>query len=183
MSDQLSGTSVALLLARRGTEEVEFTEPRDALTDAGADVDVVGSETGTAETVNEDLNEGGSYEVERSFGDVSAEEYDALVIPGGCVGADTLRADEAAVGFVGGFLEAGKPMGVICHAPWVLVEAGGVEGRRLTSYHSIRTDLRNAGGDPVDEAVVVDDGLVTSRNPDDLDAFCEAVVEEFADRT
>ena len=178
MSESLSDTTVAVLLAPRGTEEPEFTEPRDALTDAGATVDVVGSETGEVQTVNNDLDPGDSYEIEKSFSDVSADDYDGLVVPGGAVGADELRADEEAVEFVEQVVEAEKPVGVICHGPWVLAEADVIDGRTLTSYSSIKTDLRNAGGEWVDEEVVVDGHLVTSRNPDDLDAFCESVVDQ-----
>ncbi|MFH5801230.1 type 1 glutamine amidotransferase domain-containing protein [Haladaptatus sp. CMAA 1911] len=179
MADTLTDTNVAIFIASRGTEEVEFTEPKEAVEDAGANVDVVGAETGEVETVNHDLEEGGTYEVERTFSEASADEYDALLIPGGAVGADTLRADQDAVGFVRDVFDAGKPIGVICHGPWTLVEADVVEGRTLTSYPSLQTDIRNAGGEWVDEEVVVDEGLVTSRKPDDLSAFCDKVVEEF----
>ena len=179
MTPDLSDTTVAVLLAPRGTEEPEFTEPKRALEEAGASVDVVGVETGEVQAVNNDLEPGDSYEVEKSFSDVSADEYDGLVVPGGTVGADELRADDDAVSFVSEVVDAGTPVGVICHGPWVLVEAEAAEGRTLTSYHSLQTDIRNAGGEWVDEEVVVDDDVVTSRNPDDLDAFCERIVEEF----
>lgn len=178
MTDSLEGKNVAVFLAQQGTEEVEFTEPKEAVEDAGASVDVVGAETGEVQTVNNDLEPGGEYEIETTFAEVSAEEYDSLVVPGGCMGADTLRADDDAVRFVREFFETEKPMGVICHGPWTLVEADVVEGRTLTSYPSLQTDIRNAGGEWVDEEVVVDDGLVTSRKPDDLAAFCDKVVEE-----
>ena len=180
MTDSLDDTNVAIFVAQRGTEQVEFTDPKDAVAEAGASVDVLGAETGEVEAVNNDLDPGDTFEVEKSFSEVSADDYDALLIPGGAVGADTLRVDEDAVDMVREFDEAGKPMGVICHAPWVLVEADVVSGRTLTSYPSLQTDIRNAGGEWVDEEVVVDDGLVTSRNPDDLPAFCENVVEQFA---
>lgn len=179
MSDELSGTAVAVVLAPRGTEEVEFTEPRDAVADAGGDVTVVGTETGAARTVNGDLEYSDEYEVEEAFSDVSADDFDAVVVPGGTVGADELRADDEAVSFLRETVESGTPAAVICHGPWTLVEADVVEGRTLTSYPSLRTDVRNAGGEWVDEEVVVDDGVITSRNPDDLDAFCETLVEEF----
>lgn len=162
---------------------VEFTDPKEALEDAGASVDVVGAETGEAQMVNNDLEEDDTYEIERSFFDVSADEYDALVVPGGCVGADRLRADDDAVEFVAELADAGKPLGVICHGPWTLVEAGMADGRTLTSYHSLETDVRNAGGEWVDEEVVTDDGLVASRNPGNLDAFCETIVETFANES
>ncbi|MFC6834889.1 type 1 glutamine amidotransferase domain-containing protein [Halomarina ordinaria] len=181
MTDQpLAEKRIAVLLAPRGTEEVEFTDPKAAVEDAGASVDVVGAETGEVETVTNDLEPGETFAVETTFAEVSPGDYDGLVVPGGAVGADELRADEDAVDLVRGFVEAGVPVGVICHGPWVLVEADAVAGRTLTSYHSIRTDVRNAGGEWVDETVVTDDGLVTSRNPDDLPAFCDAVVEAFA---
>jgi protease I len=178
---RLDDRTVAVLIAPEGTEEVELTEPRRAVTEAGATVDVVGSETGEARTVNDDLEEGETFEVDHAFSDVSAEDYDAVVIPGGTVGVDRLRLDEDAIEFVRGHVSEGKPTGVICHGPWLLVEADEVDGRTLTSFPSLRTDVRNAGGEWVDEEVVVDGTLVTSRKPDDLDAFCEAIVETFAE--
>lgn len=181
MTNSLDDTNVAIFIAQRGTEEVEFTEPKAAVEDAGATVDVLGAETGEVEAVNNDLDPGDAFEVEKAFSEVSADDYDALLIPGGAVGADNLRADEDAVGMVREFADADKPMGVICHAPWTLVEADVVENRTLTSYPSLQTDIRNAGGEWVNEEVVVDDGLVTSRMPDDLEAFCENVIEQFAE--
>lgn len=179
MDGQLNGKTIAIFLAPRGTEEVEFTEPKQAIEDAGASVDVVGAETDTVQAVNNDLDPGDTFEVEQTFSAVSAVDYDGLVVPGGAVGADQLRADDDAVGLVAEFFEMDKPVGVICHGPWTLVEADVVKGRTLTSYPSLQTDIRNAGGDWVNEEVVTDQGLVTSRKPDDLSAFCETVVEEF----
>ncbi|WP_273842574.1 type 1 glutamine amidotransferase domain-containing protein [Rubrobacter calidifluminis] len=181
MAGELRGKKVAILLAPKGTEQVEFTEPKRALEEAGASVDVVGVETGDVQTMNHDTEPGDTFTVEKAFSEVSAEDYDGLVVPGGCVGADQLRANEEAVGFVRSFFEQGKPVGVICHGPWTLVEADVVRGRRLTSYWSIKTDIRNAGGEWVDEEVVTDGGLVTSRHPGDLEAFCSKVIEEFAE--
>jgi protease I len=178
MADSLEDENVAVFIAPMGTEEVEFTDPKEAVENAGATVDVVGAETGEVETVNGDINPGDSYEVEKTFSEVSPEDYSGLVIPGGCVGADQLRANDDAVEFIREYFEEEKPLGVICHAPWTLVEADVVDGRTLTSYPSLQTDIRNAGGEWVDEEVVVDEGLVTSRKPDDLDAFCDKVVEE-----
>jgi protease I len=180
MSDQLNDKTVAIFLARRGTEEVEFTEPKQAVEENGASVDVISSETGEVQTVNNDLDPGETFEAEKTFSEVSSDDYDALIVPGGAVGADQLRADDDAVSLVKGFFEQGKPVGVICHGPWTLVEADVVEGRTLTSFPSLQTDIRNAGGNWVDEEVVTDQGLVTSRKPDDLSAFCETIVEEFS---
>lgn len=180
-SIDLSGKRVALLLAPRGTEEPEFTEPKAALERAGASVTVVGLERGEAQTVTGDLDPAGTYPVEATFEDVEADAFDALVIPGGTVGSDTLRGSERAVAFVRAFFEQAKPVAAICHGPWLLVEADVLRGRTLTSWPTLRTDIRNAGGTWVDEEVVVDQGLVTSRNPDDLPAFCRKLVEEVAE--
>src|ERR687886_2493562 len=166
MANDLQGRKVAILVAPVGSEQVEFTEPKKAVEDAGASVDVVGIETGEAQTMNSDVNPGETFTVEKSFSEVSPDDYDALIVPGGTVGADALRGNEQAVSFVRGFFEQGKLVGVICHGPWTLVEADVVRGRTLTSYPTLQTDIRNAGGNWVNEEVVTDHGLVTSRNPD-----------------
>jgi len=181
VANELQGRRVAILLAPVGTEQVEFTEPKKAVEDAGAQVDVVGIQTGDAQTMNSDVNPGEAFTVEKTFSDVSPDDYDALIVPGGTVGADNLRGSEEAVNFVHGFFEQQKPVGVICHGPWTLVEADVVRGRTLTSFPTLQTDIRNAGGEWVDQEVVTDQGLVTSRNPDDLPAFCSKVVEEISE--
>jgi protease I len=181
VANELQGRRVAILLAPVGSEQVEFTEPKKAVEDAGAQVDVIGIQTGEAQTMNSDVNMGETFRVEKTFSDVSPDDYDALIVPGGTVGADNLRGSEEAVNFVHGFFEQQKPVGVICHGPWTLVEADVVRGRTLTSYPTLQTDIRNAGGEWVDQEVVTDQGLVTSRNPDDLPAFCSKLVEEIAE--
>ncbi len=181
MANELQGRKVAILIAPVGTEQVEFTEPKKAVEAEGATVEVIGLQAGEAQTMNADVNPGESFNAEKAVADVSPDDYDALIVPGGTVGADNLRGDAAAVAFVRGFFEQAKPVGVICHGPWTLVEADVVKGRTLTSYPTLQTDIRNAGGTWVDEEVCTDQGLVTSRNPDDLPAFCAKIVEEFAE--
>ena len=181
VANELQGKKIAILLAPVGTEQVEFTEPKRTAEDAGATVDVVGIQTGDAQTMNSDVNPGETFTVEKTFTEVSAGEYDGLIIPGGTVGSDNLRGDKDAVNFIHSFFEQAKPVAAICHGPWTLVEAGVVGGRTLTSYPTLQTDILNAGGNWVDEEVVVDQGLVTSRNPDDLPAFCSKVIEEIAE--
>ena len=181
MANELAGRKVAILIAPEGTEEPEFKEPKKAVEAAGATVHTISKEAGEVKTVNSDLEPGGSYTADKSFSEVSADDYDALIIPGGTVGADKLRGDSSAVAFIRSFFEQGKPVGAICHAPWTLIEAGVVKGRTLTSYPTLQTDLENAGATWQDKEVVTDQGLVTSRNPDDLPAFCAKLVEEIGE--
>ena len=180
MSDVLRERRVAILAAD-GVERVELERPRQAVEDAGAQVELLSIHDGEIAARNNDLEDAGTFTVDRLVGDASVDDYDALLLPGGTVNPDKLRMDERAVGFVREFFDSGKPVAAICHGPWTLVEAGVVQGRRITSFPSLRTDLRNAGADVVDEEVVVDQGLVSSRSPDDLPAFCEKIVEEFAE--
>jgi protease I len=179
MANALQGRRVAILAAD-GVEQVELEKPRQAVLDEGATVELVSLDTGEIQAMNGDIDKGEKFPVDRKVADVEVGDFDALLLPGGTMNPDNLRTDPAAVKFAGDFVRAGKPVGVICHGPWTLVEADVVRGRTLTSYPSIRTDIRNAGGTVVDEEVVVDNGLVSSRNPDDLPAFCRAVVKEFA---
>ena len=175
----LSGKTVAVL-ATDGFEQVELTEPMKALKEAGATVEIVAPKGGQIQGFNH-FDKGDMFRVDRTLEEADAGRYDALLMPGGAHNPDQLRVERAATDFVRAFFDAGKPVAAICHAPWVLIDAGVAEGRRLTSYKTIRTDLRNAGAEVVDEEVVVDQGLVTSRGPDDLPAFCARMVEEFAE--
>jgi protease I len=179
MGSQLKGRTVAFLVAQEGVEEVELTRPREAVEAAGAVTHLIAPEPGEI-VAFEHLDRSGSYPVDRSLDEAHAGDYDALVLPGGVANPDQLRTDPRAVRFVQEMVAAGKPVGVICHGPWTLVEADLVRGRTITSWPSLQTDIRNAGGDWVDEEVVVDNGLVSSRKPDDLPVFCATVVEEFA---
>jgi protease I len=179
VADKLQGKRVAFL-ATDMVEQVELTEPWKAVKEAGATPELLSLEEGKIQGFNH-YDKGDTFKVDRTVEEASADDYDALVIPGGVGNPDTMRTDENAVELVRQFFEQGKPVGVICHGPWMLVEAGVVRGRTVTSWPSLRTDIRNAGGDWVDEKVVVDDGLVTSRKPDDLRAFNAKIVEEFAE--
>jgi protease I len=179
MADQLQGKRVAFLFTE-GVEQVELTEPLEAVRKAGADTDLISLEKGEVEAWNH-FDKGDKFKADHAVADVDASDYDGLVLPGGVANPDQLRADPDAVKFVRDFFEQKKPVGVICHGPWMLVEADVVKGRKVTSWPSVKTDLSNAGADWVDEEVVVDNGLVTSRKPDDLPAFCAKVVEELAE--
>jgi deglycase len=179
MAGTLTGRRVAILAAR-GVEQVELVQPRQAVTEAGATTELLSIESGTVQATNHDLELADQFDVDRVVSEVSVDDYDALLLPGGTLNPDTLRQNSAAVGFVRDFVEAGKPVGVICHGPWTLVEADVVRGRTLTSWPSVRTDIRNAGGTVRDQEVVTDGNLVSSRGPDDLPAFCRAIVTHFA---
>jgi protease I len=179
VADKLQGKRVAFL-ATDMVEQVELTEPWKAVKDAGGTPELVSLKEGEIQGFNH-YDKADTFKVDRTVEEAQAEDYDALVIPGGVGNPDTMRTDENAVQLVRDFFEQGKPVGVICHGPWMLVEAGVVRGRKVTSWPSLQTDIRNAGGDWVDQEVVVDAGLVTSRKPDDLPAFNEKIVEEFCE--
>ena len=176
---KLDGKKIAFLFTD-GVEQVELYKPAHAVREAGGEVEYLTLEPGEVQGF-EHLEHGDKIQVDKAVAEASADDYDGLVLPGGVANPDFLRADESAVAFVRGFVEQAKPIGAICHGPWTLVEADVVNGRTLTSFHSIKTDIRNAGGNWVDEEVHVDQGLVTSRNPDDLPAFCDKSVEEFCE--
>jgi len=165
------------ILATNGFEESELREPKKALEKAGADVDIVSLEKGEIKSWA-DGNWSTSYKVDKTLDEVSQKDYNALMLPGGVINPDILRRDENAISFIKSFFEYHKPVAAICHAPWLLAEADVLEGRNVTSFHSIKTDIINAGANWTDEEVVVDSGLVTSRNPDDLPAFNSKLVEE-----
>lgn len=179
MADELQGKRIAILAAD-GVERLELEQPRQALQDAGATAVLLSLHEGEIKARENDLDEAGTFPVDALVKSASADDYDALLLPGGTVNPDQLRVDTDAVGFVRDVMVAGKPVAAICHGPWTLIEAGVVEGRTLTSYPSIRTDLRNAGANIVDEEVARDGNLITSRSPEDLPAFCAAMVELFS---
>jgi deglycase len=180
MPDTLNGKKIAII-ATDGVEQVELVKPREAVQNAGATTELLSLDSGEIQAMNSDIEPADTFTVDKAIADASPDDYDGLILPGGTVNADRLRMDENVISFVQKFFADAKPVGVICHGPWTLVEADLVRGRTLTSYPSLRTDIRNAGGEVVDEEVVVDEGLVSSRNPDDLPAFCDKIVEEFAE--
>lgn len=177
MAGKLEGKRIAFLVANEGVEQVELTEPWKAVESEGGTPELVSLESGTIQAFNH-LDKGDTFDVDREVSAAKADDYDGLVLPGGVANPDFLRADQDAVAFTRAFFEQAKPVAAICHGPWTLVEADVVRGRTLTSWPSIQTDIKNAGGTWVDEEVHVDQGLVTSRNPDDLPAFCAKLVEE-----
>jgi protease I len=179
MAKDLEGQKVAILAAD-GVERIELEEPRGALEGAGATTELLSIHPGEIAARQHDINSAGTLEVDRQVSDASVDDYDALLLPGGTVNPDQLRMNAGAVQFVKRFADSGKPIAAICHGPWTLAEADVVRGHRFTSWPSIRTDLRNAGAEVVDEQVVVDGQFTTSRSPDDLPAFCPAIIEQFA---
>ena len=180
MADKLHGKRIAFLVANEGVEQVELTEPWKAVEEQGGQPELISLEPGQVQGFNH-LDKADTFEVDKTVSEAEVSDYEGLVLPGGVANPDILRMSEDAVAFVRGFVEAGKPIGAICHGPWTLVEADVVRGRTLTSWPSIQTDIRNAGGEWVDEEVHVDAGLVTSRKPDDLPAFSDKIVEEFCE--
>jgi protease I len=180
MASELNGKRIAFLVAQEGVEQVELTDPWDAVKQAGASPELIAPEAGTVQAFNH-LDKASTFPVDRTLSEISSQEYDGVVLPGGVANPDELRLEERAVRFLQDYYGEGKPIGVICHGPWTLVEADLVRGRTITSWPSLKTDIRNAGGRWVDEEVVVEQGLVSSRRPDDLPAFCAKIVEEFAE--
>jgi protease I len=179
MAKELKGKRVAALLTK-GFEQVELIDPKKALERAGATVSVVAPEAGTVQGWHH-ADWGQAVDVDETLDQAAADQYDALLLPGGVINADHIRLNAKAVQFVKDFFDAGKPIAVICHAPWILIEAGVVSGLRMTSYPSLKTDLHNAGANWVDEEVVNDRGVVSSRKPQDLPAFTLKMIEEFAE--
>ncbi len=179
MSNKLDGKRVAFL-ATDGVEQVELTQPWEALKNEGATVELISLTSGTIQGFNH-LDKADTFPVDHTVASVSVDDYDALLLPGGVANPDTLRSDNRAVDFTRDFFTQGKPVAAICHGPWVLVEADVVRDRKVTSWPSVKTDITNAGGKWEDSEVVVDSGLVTSRKPDDLKTFCAKAIEEFAE--
>lgn len=179
MEQKLTGKKVAILVAD-GFEQVEMTKPREALQEAGAEISIVSPSSGKIQGMNH-ADKGDKFDVDIALADAIPDDFDALMIPGGLMNPDQLRATTEALEFVRHFFDNGKPVAAICHAPWVLIDAGAVRGRTLTSWPAIKTDVRNAGATWVDQEVVVDNGLVTGRKPDDIPAFNKKMIEEFAE--
>jgi protease I len=179
MADDLEGRTIAIL-ATDGVEQVELEQPRSAVQDAGARTELLSLDDGEIQAMNHDIEPGDRFRVDRKVAGASIDDYAALILPGGTCNPDRLRMNADAVSFVRDFVTSGKPVGVICHGPWTLVEADVVRGRRITSWPSVRTDLRNAGAEVVDEQVVTDGNITSSRWPDDLPAFCQTIVREFS---
>jgi protease I len=179
MAQDLTGKTVAFLVAPEGIEQVELTSPWEAVVDAGGTPRLVSTEAGEVQAYNH-LDKADTFRVDQVVGSADPSSYDALVLPGGVANPDALRTDAKAVDFARTFVASGKPVAAICHAPWTLVEAGVLKGKRLTSWPSLQTDIRNAGGEWVDEEVVVDGNLITSRKPDDLKAFNQALLDALA---
>jgi protease I len=180
MSSELKGKRIAFLVAQEGVEEVELVEPWNAVEAAGGAPELIAPENRPVQAMNH-LDKGASFNVDETLAEAEPGDYDGAVLPGGVANPDQLRTEGRAISFLQELFGEGKPVGVICHGPWTLVEADLVRGRTITSWPSLQTDIRNAGGNWVDEQVVVDQGLVSSRNPDDLPAFCAKIVEEFAE--
>jgi protease I len=179
MANELQGKKIAFL-ATDGVEQIELVEPWKAVEHAGGEPELLSIQPGKIQGF-EHLDKGEEFSVDKHVSQADPDDYEGLVLPGGVANPDFLRMDEDAVRFVKNFFETGKPVGVICHGPWTLVEAGVLKGRKITSWPSLQTDIKNAGGNWVDEEVVVDAGLVSSRKPDDLPAFCAKIVEEFGE--
>jgi protease I len=180
MANKLDGKRIAVLTAPEGVEQIELTTPWERLEGAGARLELISFDTEQVQMFNH-LDKGDTRHVDTPLDRANPKDYDGLVLPGGVANPDAARMNPDAVAFVRAFFERGTPVAAICHAPWLLVEADVVRGKRLTSFPSLKTDIANAGGEWVDEPVVVDEGLVTSRKPDDLDAFCAKAIEEFAE--
>ena len=180
MASELQGKRIAFLVAQEGVEEVELTKPWEAVRDAGGTPELIAPQQGEVQAFKH-LDKASSFTVDKTLQEIRAGDYDGVVLPGGVANPDQLRTEKQAVRFLQEIFSEGKPVGVICHGPWTLVEADLVRDREITSWPSLRTDIRNAGGHWFDQEVVVDQGLVSSRKPDDLDSFCAKIVEEFAE--
>jgi protease I len=179
MANELDGKKIAIVVTD-GFEQEELTRPKKALEEAGAQTHIIALKEGEVKGWDH-TDWGDKFKVDKTIDSVSADDYNGLLLPGGVMSPDKLRANEKVVNFVSQFMESGKPVAAICHGPWTLIETGMLQGKKVTSYHTLKTDLKNAGAEWVDEEVVVDNGLVTSRKPDDIPAFNKKIIEEFAE--